>query len=133
MTPEYREWLTELFARFGAVSVKHFFNLNGLFLDDIMFGLVADDRIYFKTDEQSRKIFEREGVSALTYVMRDGERIVTSYWEVPQHLYDEPDQLVHWAKRAYEIALLSPTAKRKLARKARQSSARELARQRKRS
>jgi DNA transformation protein len=28
-----------------------------------------------------------------------------SYWEVPERLLDDPDELVVWARRAYAIAL----------------------------
>lgn len=130
MTPEYRQWLAELFSPLGAVSIRRFFNIDGVYFGETMFGLVTGERIYFKTDEQSRKAFEREGSSTLTYVARNGERIVTSYWEIPERLYDEPDALAEWARRAYEVALASPTAKRKLVRRARQSGARQPARRR---
>ena len=131
MTPEYRQWLIESFAPAGVVSVRRFFGLDGLYFGQQMFGLVADDRIYLKTDEQSWKEFEREGSAPLVYVARSGERVATSYWEIPQRLYDEPDELVRWAIRAHAIAQNSTSAKRKQARTAKPGGARQPARRRK--
>ena len=50
MTPAYRTWLIELFAPLGPVSVRRVFGFWGLYLGETMFGLVADERIYLKTD-----------------------------------------------------------------------------------
>jgi DNA transformation protein len=123
MTPEYREWLIEAFAPLGPVSVRRVFGFWGLYLDDSMFGLIADERIYLKTDAASRESFEREGSAALSYVSAHGERHVTSYWEVPGRLIDEPDELARWARQAHCVALSSPTAKRKKARRVKSAPA----------
>ena len=113
MTPEYRAWLIESLAPLGAVSVRRVFGFQGLYLDGTMFGLVTDERLYLKTDAESRKTFETEGKTALEYTAPDGEHIVMSYWEIPDRLYDEPEELRIWARRAHEVALKSATAKKK--------------------
>jgi DNA transformation protein len=131
MTPECRAWLLEMFAPLGAVSLRRVFGVYGLYLGDAMFGLVADERIYLKTDETSRMAFEHSGSHAWTYAARNGERNVTSYWEIPAALYDEPEELASWARQAHDIALNSPTAKRRQARKAKQEKARPPVKKRK--
>ena len=40
----------DLFAAFGSVVLRRFFGGEGVCAGDIMFGMVFDDRIYFKTD-----------------------------------------------------------------------------------
>jgi DNA transformation protein len=124
MTPEYRTWLVELFAPLGDVSIRRVFGFHGLYLGGTMFGLAVDERLYFKTDENSRKLYARENSNALTYVARGGENVIMSYWEIPERLYDEPEELVAWARRAHNIASRSPTAKRKQARKAKSAGTR---------
>ena len=121
MTPEYRTWLIEMFAPLGEISVRRVFGYNGLYLGDAMFGLVAAERIYLKTNEASRQAFEHEGSTALTYTTGDGELHVTSYWEIPGVLYDEPEKLVRWARLAHEVALNSSTAKRRQTRAIKQT------------
>jgi DNA transformation protein len=124
MTPEYRAWLIELFAPLGSVSVRRVFGFFGLYVGETMFGLVADERIYLKTDTGSRGAFEREGSAALSYVAPNGERRVTSYREIPGRLIDEPEEIVEWARQAHRVASHSPTAKRKQAQQAKSAPAR---------
>ena len=115
MTPDYRAWLEEMFATLGRVRIKRFFGLDGIWLNDAMVGLVLEERVYLKTDEASRKAFEEEGASPFTYRMRNGETIVTSYLQLPERLYDDQLEFIEWARRAWEVARASPTARRKRA------------------
>jgi DNA transformation protein len=125
MTPEYHAWLVEQFAPLGRLTVRRVFGFHGLYIGETMVGLVADARIYLKTDELSRKNFEREGSAVLRYTGRDGEPHVTSYWEVPERLHDEPEEFVRWARKSLEIALASPTAERKRKQSGNSRSARQ--------
>ena len=84
------------------------FGVHGLYRDGTMFALVAASRVFLKTDEESRSAFVDEAASPFRFRVRDGTEIVTSYYELPGHLYDEPDEAVAWARRAYEVALRSP-------------------------
>jgi DNA transformation protein and related proteins len=113
MTPEYRAFLVELFAGMGEVQVRRVFHFDGLYRDDTMFGLVADERVYLKTDEPSRKAFVAEGAVPFRYRARDGADVATSYYEIPARLYDDTEEASAWARRAYAVALKSPTALRK--------------------
>ncbi|MGD0190390.1 MAG: TfoX/Sxy family protein [Rhizomicrobium sp.] len=124
MTPEYQAWLSDLFAPFGDASVRRVFNFHGLYRGGTMFGIVSGECIYLKTDELTRNAFTDQGSKPFEYVARSGDRIVTSYWEIPQRLYDEPEELIAWAIHAYEIALTSPTARRKRSKPARVKSPR---------
>jgi len=133
VTPGFRTWLAELFAPLGHVAVRRVFGFHGLYLGECMFGLVADERIYLKTDEQNRKAYEREGSEPLSYAAHDGEHIITSYWEIPARLHDEPEELAEWARHAVAVAENSSTAKRRRARESRQRPARRPARMNKQS
>jgi DNA transformation protein len=103
----------DLFAPFGRIVVRRMFGGEGLFRDGLMFGLVDDDRIYFKTSDESRLAFIAEGCGPFTFHMKRGEAILTSYYALPERLYDDPDELAEWARAAFAVALQSPTAKKK--------------------
>ena len=103
----------DLFAPFGRIVVRRMFGGEGLFRDGLMFGLVDDDRIYFKTSDESRPAFVAEGCGPFTFHMKRGEAILTSYYALPERLYDDPDELAEWARAAFAVALQSPTAKKK--------------------
>src|SRR5438270_880944 len=79
-----------------------------------------DERIYFRTDEESRAAYTGEGGKAFTFD-KSGELIVTSYYTIPDRLYDEPDELVRWARRAREAALKAPSAVKRREKNARKA------------
>jgi DNA transformation protein len=104
----------DLFAEFGPITLRRFFGGEGICAGEIMFGMVFDDRIYFKTDAQSRKAFLAEGCKPFSFEKRSsGETVVTGWYALPERLYDEPDEIVAWARTACEVALRSDTVKRK--------------------
>lgn len=103
----------DLFAPFGKIVVRRMFGGEGLFRDAVMFGLVDDERIFLKTSEETRKDFIAEGCGPFTYHMKKGEGILTSYYALPDRLYDDPEELAGWARAAFAVALQSPTAQKK--------------------
>jgi DNA transformation protein len=98
------DFLTELFAGFGAISVRRMFSGSGVFADGLMIALVVDGVIYLKADASFVPLFEREGQTPFSYKTRDGKRTLNSYWRMPERLYDEPDELTEWARLALAAA-----------------------------
>jgi DNA transformation protein len=94
----------ELFAAFGPVTVRRMFGGAGIFSDGLMIGLVHDGIIYLKGDETTIPAFQRENLGPFSYDTKDGKRSLTSYWRMPERLYDDPDELARWARQALETA-----------------------------
>jgi DNA transformation protein len=115
-------FLGEQLAGIGPVSIRRMFGGAGVFADGIMFALVSDDTLYFKVDETTRADFEAEGMGAFTYATKDGRNTLVSYWRAPERLFDEPDEMLAWARKALTIARSAD------ARKAAKTSKRRLAR-----
>jgi DNA transformation protein len=107
-----RDHIAELFAAFGPVRVRRMFGGAGLFVDGVMFAIVDDGVIYLKADEATIPAHKRERGSPFTYVTGTGVHALTSYWRLPARLYDEPEELAEWARRALDIALRAAAAKR---------------------
>jgi DNA transformation protein len=83
-----------------------------------MFALVHDGVIFLKVDEQSAPAFDREGLEPFSYA-RGGERAsLTSYRRMPDRLYDDPDELVAWARTALAAAGRSGAGKRRTVKRA---------------
>jgi DNA transformation protein len=79
-----------------------------------MVGIVVDDRLYLKTNEEMRKAFVEEGSAPFVYRARKtGDEIAMSYYEVPERLYDEPEEFADWVRRAYAVAEKTPAVRRK--------------------
>ena len=96
--------LEELFSAFGPVVVRRMFGGAGLFVDGLMFGLVADGVIYLKADEHTIPAFKRERLAAFSYPTKTGTHTLTSYWRMPERLYDDPEELARWAAQARDAA-----------------------------
>jgi len=75
-----------------------------VFADDVMFAFAARDVIYLKTDALTVPDFEREGSGPFSYQRKSGMGILTSLWRLPERLYDDPEELAEWARRAHEAA-----------------------------
>jgi DNA transformation protein and related proteins len=82
-----------------------------------MFGLVFDGAIFLRVDDASIPDFEREGSTPFVYTLAKSAgrigRHSLSYWRLPERLYDDPEELVSWAQRAFAIAERRKAAPRK--------------------
>jgi DNA transformation protein and related proteins len=102
------EFVRDLFAQFGPVTVRRMFSGAGIFRDGLMFGLIIRDVIYLKADEGNAAGFEREGSAPFTYTRGKASgrpsQHALPYWRLPERLYDDPDELAVWARQAFEAA-----------------------------
>src|SRR5450432_4324622 len=100
----YAEFLREQLAPLGRVTVRRMFGKTGVFYDGVMFGMVTENTLYFRVDDQNRATFkEAESFPPLNY-QKKGCTIDLAFWRVPERLFDEPDELVTWAQAALAAA-----------------------------
>ena len=115
------EFIRDLFAPFGPVTVRRMFGGAGLFSEGFMFGLVFDDVIYLKVDDTSIADFEHQGSQPFVYSRGKSRgrisRHALPYWRLPERLYDDPDELAVWAGRALTIAQRKKLAPRSRAKR----------------
>jgi len=70
------------------------------FCDGVMLGMVTDNTLYFRVDDHNRAAFkEAESFPPLSYEKK-GCTIDLSFWLAPERLFEEPDELVTWARAA---------------------------------
>ena len=100
----YAEFLREQLAPLGRITLRRMFGKTGVFCDGVMFAMVTDNTLYFRVDDQNREAFkEAESFPPLNYA-KQGSTIDLSFWRVPERLFDEPDELVSWARAALAAA-----------------------------
>jgi DNA transformation protein len=107
----YKTFIQDLLADFGPVSIRRMFGGAGVYADGVMFAILAEDTLYLKADEVSARAFAAEGKGPFTYRPKDRGPVALSYWEVPERLLDDPDELVAWARRAHAVALAAKAEK----------------------
>jgi DNA transformation protein and related proteins len=100
----FAEFLCEELAPLGRVTMRCMFGKTGMFCDGVMFGMVTDNMLYLRVNGHNRAVFkEAESFPPLNYKKR-GEIIDLSFWHAPERLFDEPDELVEWARIALAAA-----------------------------
>jgi DNA transformation protein len=75
-----------------------------LYLDDAIFGLIVDERLYFKIDEVSRPEFEAAGCEPFVYDSGKGRPVAMSYWTPPPGTEDDRHEVLPWARKGLEAA-----------------------------
>jgi DNA transformation protein len=100
------EAIRDLFAAVGAVSVRRMFGGAGIYADGVMIAIAFDGEVYLKADEHMIAAFAAEGAHPFTYATKDGTRALSkSYWSLPARLYDDPEELADWARKARTTSL----------------------------
>jgi DNA transformation protein len=94
--------LAELFAPLRGVTIRRMFGGMGIFKDGMMFSLVARDVLYMRADDDFAKRFREQGSRQWSPVMR-GREMVRPYWQVPERLFDEPEEFAEWARQAFAV------------------------------
>lgn len=109
---EFAAYLVDLMQSVGPVRAKSMFGGHGLFLNDLMFGLVADKVLYLKVDANSEKDFIEMGLEAFTYYKKDKE-FRMSYYQCPEEALEDSDEMNIWANKGYAAAIRAAAKKTK--------------------
>jgi DNA transformation protein len=118
-----RDFLIDLFADFGPVTIRRMFSGFGISADGTNFALALRGGLYFRVDEQTIPRFEAEGSKPFSYQTKAKTVTVGSYWELPERLYDDPEELTVWARAA--LAAAQSAALRKPPKAKKKSTAKE--------
>jgi DNA transformation protein len=96
-----RDFLVDLFADFGPVTIRPMFSGFGISVDGVNFALSLRAGLFFRADEQTSK-------RSVT---------VASYWQLPARLFDDTEEISTWAREALGAARRAALKKRPRARK----------------
>ena len=113
-----RDFLIDLFADFGPVTIRKMFSGYGISADGTNFALSLRAGLYFRADDQTIPQFEAEGSKPFQYQTRTKTVTVNSYWQLPARLFDDSEELAGWARAALAAAQRAAVRKRPKARKA---------------
>ena len=112
-----RDFLIDLFADFGPVTIRRMFSGFGISADGTNFALALRAGLYFRADETTIPQFEAEGSKPFSYQTRTKTVTVNSYWQLPARLFDDSEELSTWARAALAAAQRAALRKRPKARK----------------
>ena len=118
----FAEFLRDQLAPLGRITMRRMFGKTGVFCDGFMLGMVRDNTLYFRVDDDNRAAFkEAKSFPPLDY-QKKGGTIDLSFWRAPERLFDEPDELVVWALAALAAARRVAAKRERAARKRKSKS-----------
>jgi DNA transformation protein len=109
VSTSYREYVADQLSALGPVVIKRMFGGAGLYFDGRMFGLIDDDTVYLRVDDETRPEFIARDMTPFHPLRRDPNKVSLNYFQLPAEVLEDSELLVVWAKRAIR-ASLSPTA-----------------------
>jgi DNA transformation protein len=112
-----RDFLIDLFSVFDPVTIRRMFSGFGISADGTNFALALRGGLYLRADERSVARFEAEGSKPFQYQTRAKTVTINSYWQLPERLYDDPEELAGWARAALAAAQRAAIRKRPKANK----------------
>jgi DNA transformation protein len=113
-----RDFLIDLFAHFGPVTIRRMFSGFGISVDGINFALALRAGFFLRADDETIARFEAEGSKPFQYQTRTRTVTVGSYWQLPERLFDDPEEFAGWARAALAAAGRAATGKRGKAKRA---------------
>jgi DNA transformation protein len=115
---EYLEFLAEQLAPLGKLTSRAMMGGHCLYLNDVVFGLVASNTLYLKADDTTRERFLARGLEPFRpFPDKDS---AMGYHLAPPEFFDNQDAALEWGRIAVEAgqraqAKRKPRAKKKAA------------------
>ena len=116
----YRTYVIEQLATLPAVSTRRMFGGLGLYSGDWFFALIDDDVLYFKVDDANREDYVSRGMKAF---MPIPDKASMGYFQVPEDVIEEAEELTRWARRSVEVAQRAGLRKQQKKKKKRKKKA----------
>lgn len=98
------EAIREMFDSLGEVTIKRMFGGKGIYHHGRILALEVGGEILLKADVESAPAFAEAGASQWRYEGK-GKPVAMPYWSIPDAGIDDPDELAHWVRLAWEAAL----------------------------
>lgn len=75
----------------------------GLYKNDKIFGIIAEDEVYFKVGDANCKDYEERGSEPFTYKAKGRKRVSLSYWRVPADILEDRSALEEWVEKSCRV------------------------------
>ena len=109
---EFVDYVLELLDTLGPVTARRMFGGYGIFLDGLMFGLIANDMLYLKVDDETKVSYVERGLEAFSFT-KLGKQMSMSYFLVPEEAMEDSEEMRLWAEKAYAVAVRTAATKKK--------------------
>ena len=105
----FRDFVLDQLSGVDGLRARAMFGGVGLYAEDVFFGILAGDVLFFKVDDTNRREYETAGSSPFKPY---ADRAMTMpYYNVPIAVLEDAAALGEWAARAVAVAKTAKAAK----------------------
>lgn len=112
VSENYVQYVLEQLAPLGGVTARKMFGGTGLYCEDLFFGLIDDDTLFFKVNDMNRADYEARNMAQFR-PFRDRPDVSLTYYQVPADVLEDPTQLAVWAQKSIAAAAAAPRRRKK--------------------
>ncbi len=104
MSRDYLEYILDLLSHCDSITSRAMFGGYGMYKNGVIFGIIANDELYFKVDQSNIELYKKYQSEAFTFKAK-GRVSKMSYWKVPLLVMEDEAQLKNWLDQSYNISL----------------------------
>lgn len=98
---EYHDYIIhDVMGGIPNIRSKKMFSGWGIYKDGIIFAIIADSDLYFRTDEKTRSDFKKYGSEAFSYPRAGKTAVLKNYWRVPEEIMEDKEKMFDWVEEA---------------------------------
>lgn len=109
VSSDYLAYVLEQLAGLAGLSARRMFGGVGLYCEELFFGLIDNDTLYLRVNDDNRADYTARGMSQFR-PYADRPELSMSYYEAPADVLEDPAQLVSWARRSVAVAMAAAAA-----------------------
>jgi DNA transformation protein len=109
---DYLQYVLEQLSGLGRIASRRMFGAVGLYCDDLFFGLISRDTLYFKVDDSNRADYTARRMGQFR-PYADKPEFSMAYFEVPAEVLEDGEECAAWARRSVAVALAAPKSGRR--------------------
>ncbi len=97
------DYLLAEFQVLGIPRARAMFGGHGVYIDDVMVGLIADEQLYLKVDNKLAERYAKRGLPPFQYE-RNGKPFRMSYCLAPPEIFNDAAALEDWVSQSLKVA-----------------------------
>lgn len=93
----FKDFILDQLHSLEAITCRRMFGGHGLYMGPTFFGIIHNDQLYFRTDDDTRKPYLERGMGPF---QPNKKQTLKNYYEVPVEVIEDHEQLPQWAAAA---------------------------------
>ena len=110
VSPSFRAYVLEQLDGVRQVTDRRMFGGIGLYAAEVFFGVLDNDTLFFKVNDETRPRYEQHGMPP--FAPMPGQAPMRGYYQVPASVLEDAGQLTSWATEAIAVGATAPAKKR---------------------